>query len=322
MSSYTPALPSVSGGLPTQPDFAPSIVFVVLYGLLLIAVIWRTYQYRRPWLLLFAFVRLTLFVLIRIATFALRAWEAANASVPRNPVPSTQVFIVQQILLGIGFILLLEIAVELVKDHSRRPEVPPGSRLYKFTRLYNGWLLNAVVAVLELSLFGAIALGAVAGSQYADAINDPAKQSSINSLRLISVLITMFISRLLLVVCLILLATYPELGRGRTFYLLVTLGILAVVPAYRLTTTLSPSVSVEVLLETGTRVRFYALQAAEEWLVGALLVAVDVRRWFFAGGEKAQAMLSRTKRNAPALEQAEGEQHQLNAMLLKRSDVA
>ncbi|KZO95604.1 hypothetical protein CALVIDRAFT_537994 [Calocera viscosa TUFC12733] len=124
----------------------------------------------------------------------------------------------------------------------------------------------------------------------------------------------MFVSRLLLVFSIILLLAYPQLGKWRTLYLVVTLTILAVVPAYRLSTTLAPSATVADLVSTDTRVRFYVLQATMEWLVGALLVLVDVRVWFFVGGERAQAMLPAASRFRPPHAETEGQQYQLDNM--------
>ncbi|KZO95606.1 hypothetical protein CALVIDRAFT_537996 [Calocera viscosa TUFC12733] len=116
--------PAISGGLPTRPDLAPSIVFIVAYFGLLFPTLWRTYTYRRPRMLLFTFFRLIAFILIRIATFGLRASEAVNDSIPFNPVPDIGVFIAEQILLGIGYIVMVDLQVELSERHIGRTDIP------------------------------------------------------------------------------------------------------------------------------------------------------------------------------------------------------
>ncbi|KZT56613.1 hypothetical protein CALCODRAFT_518049 [Calocera cornea HHB12733] len=253
--------PTISGGLPTRPDLAPSIVFVVAYFILLFPTLWRTYTYRRPRMLLFTYVRLVAFIFIRIATFALRADEAVTASIPFDPVPSIGIFIGEQILLGVGFIIMVDMMVSLL------------------------------LTLMHLSLVAAIALGITAGALYSSALSNPSRASLVRSLRIASTVIALVVMALLVLICLFLLIGYPHLGVARTTYLFVTSGLLLIIPAYRLSTSLTAHPSVLDLISTATRVKFYILQVLMEYALVMLLDLVDVRVWFFACGREAQMML-------------------------------
>jgi len=295
MSSFNvSSFPTISGGLPTKPDVAPSVIFVLAYVALLIPAVWRTYTYRRPGSLLFTFVRLCLFIIIRIATFGLRAAEGNTASLPDNPVPSVGIFIAEQILLGVGFIVLVDLLVELLKSHIWRTDVPVQDETH-FAQQASAPTLQRIVRLMHVALIIAIGLGIGAGTMYNDALTDPSKATTVKTLRIASTAIALTVSALCAVVCGFLLVRFPHLGATRTLYLLGTSCIMLVVPAYRLSTTVAAQGSETDLVSTDTRIKFYILQATMEWLVAGLIVLVDVRVWFFAGGEQAQMMLAGTK---------------------------
>ncbi|EJU04447.1 hypothetical protein DACRYDRAFT_14517 [Dacryopinax primogenitus] len=285
------SFPALSGGLPTSPDEAPSIIFTIAYVALLPLAIWRTWTYRHPGTLLFTFVRLCLFISIRVATFALRAAEGASAQIPDNPVPSEGIFIAEQILLGVGFIVLVDLIVELLKSHIWRTDVQVVDETL-FAQEGQRNVLQRIVRLMHVALIVSIALGIVAGTQYSDALTDPSTASNVKTLRTASTVIALVVSALCAIVSLFLMLQYSHLGQSRSVYLLVTSCIILVVPAYRLSTTLASQPSLEDLVSTDIRVKFYILQGLAEWLVAGLLVLVDVRVWFFAGGEK-QMMLER-----------------------------
>lgn len=124
-SSFT-SFPTISGGLPTSVDFGPSILFTILYFVLLPVGIWRMIQYRKPSGLLWSWFRLTMFVSIRIATFILRAVEAHQTiQHGGDPAPSLGIFVGEQILLGTGFIILIGILADLIKYHLTRTDMGP-----------------------------------------------------------------------------------------------------------------------------------------------------------------------------------------------------
>ncbi|KZO95607.1 hypothetical protein CALVIDRAFT_564652 [Calocera viscosa TUFC12733] len=303
------SLPNISGGIPTQPDFAPAIVFCILYGLLLPVCIWRTYTYRRPASLMWTFIRLTLFVAMRIATFGLRASEAHAASLPNNPVPNLGAFIGEQVLLGIGFIVLADLMIELLKSHIWRTDVPPAAET-RWALPQGRFSLQRIVRLMHLALIVAIALGIAAAAQYSGAINNASTASQVQTLRVVSVALCLAVCGLLILVSLLLLVTHPHIGISRTIYLLVVSCILVIIPAYRLSS-VTADPSLEALISTGTQVKFYVLQGAMEWLVSVSLLLVDARVWFFAGGERAQMMLGGNSGSSERYPQASANGEQL-----------
>jgi len=290
MASIITNFPAISGGLPTQPDEAPSIVFSAAYGVLLFPTIWRVYTYRRPGSLLFTFVRLILFITIRIATFALRAQEAVTDLIPSNPVPDTGIFIAEQILLGIGFIVLVDLLVSLLESHIARTDVPEHGGKARSGSAE----LKMFISVLHVSLMAAIALGIASGALYSDALSDPAKATTVRDMRIASSTIALAVTGFTFLICVFMVIRWRHLGPIRTAYLMVTAALLLVVPAYRLSTSVSNHPSLSDLISSATRIKFYILQGLMEFVVCILLVAVDVRVWFFAGGKEAQMMLAGT----------------------------
>ncbi|EJU04448.1 hypothetical protein DACRYDRAFT_20972 [Dacryopinax primogenitus] len=285
--------PAISGGLPTRPDLAPSIVFIVAYFLLLFPTIWRAYTYRRPRMLLFTFIRLVLFLVIRIATFALRADEAVTAELPFNPLPSLNIFIAEQILLGVGFIVMLDLMVVFLQSHISRTDVPLEDET-EFAQANRAPILRYFITILHASLIAAIAMGIVAGAMYSSAVSNPSKNDTVKALRIASTSIALIVVGFIVIISLLLLIRFPHLGVQRTLYLFITGGLLLVIPAFRLSTSVATHTSLTDLISTATRVKFYILQAMVEWIVAALLVLVDVRVWFFAGGQEAKMMLDGT----------------------------
>ncbi|EJU04450.1 hypothetical protein DACRYDRAFT_14519 [Dacryopinax primogenitus] len=255
------SLPNISGGIPTSPDFAPSILFCLLYGILLPPCIWRTYTYRKPGRLMWTFIRLIFFALMRIATFGLRVSEAHSASLPNNPVPNLGTFIAEQVLLGIGFIILADLMIELLKSHMWRTDVPPAGET-RWAHPAGHHVLKRIVRIMHLALIVAIALGIAAAAQYSSAINSPSIASEVQTLRIVSVALCLAVCALLILVSLLLL-THPSLGLSHTIYLLVINCILVIIPSYRVSSvTDSPSIS--ALVGAGTQVKFYILQGAME----------------------------------------------------------
>lgn len=294
MSSFrVTSFPAISGGLPTKPDEAPSIIFVIAYVALLPPAIWRTYNYRRPFGLLFTFVRLCLFIGARIATFILRAIEATTVTLPNNPVPSVPVFTGEQVLLGVGFIVLVDLLIEMVKSHIWRTDVPVQDET-QFSQQGQANRLQQIVRGMHLLLLVAIGLGGAAGGSYNSALTNPSAALTVDKERTASTAISLTVTALCTLVSLFLLVRFPHLGAQRTLYLLFTSCILLVVPAYRIST-ISAQTTEADLVSVATRAKFFILQATTEWLVAGLMVFVDVRVWFFAGGEQAQMMLSGAK---------------------------
>lgn len=125
-SSNITSFPTISGGLPTSVDLIASVAFILLYCALLPVAIWRVIQYRKPRRLLWGWYHVATFVGARIATFILRAIEARQTEQHGgDPTPDIGLFIGEQVLLGVGFIILIRVLGDLVQYHLTRKDAGP-----------------------------------------------------------------------------------------------------------------------------------------------------------------------------------------------------
>lgn len=282
-SSLLTQIPAISGGIPDSTDFAPSILFTVLYFLVLPLIIYRSIQYTVPWTLIFASVRLSLFAGIRIATFILRAIEAHQAQQGAQS-PQIVPFVVEQIFLGIGFIVLATNLVSLVNAHMARTDVPRSP-----TGLSAADRFHRVGRVMIVGLLVAVILGIVAGADYSSAISNPSVAQQSKTMRLVSSALTLVAMGLAAGVCAILYVQHPQLPRASSAYLFGTACLVLIIPAYRISTISgSTNPTLAELLSTKTKAEFWVLQVAVEWVALVVLSAVDIRVWFGAGGERAR----------------------------------
>lgn len=268
MSNITSSIGSLTGGLPTvSQDMAPTIIFLILYILTTALCIYRlTIQYRRPTRLFITFVRFPLFELARVATFIMRALLAENftkvlkgqASINKN------LIIGEQILLGIGFLIPASVLVRLAGFHGSRFE---GGDILGGRRRAT-WFL-------EIMLIVAIAFGIIAGTNFSGALTDPSKAKDVKHDRVISSAITLAVLVILVFYC-ISLASRPNFPRATSLWLGLTSALLIIVPAYRIHNTLNPPASAD---SAASKAEFYILQITVEWLVGASILAVNVKEW-------------------------------------------
>ncbi|TFY79257.1 hypothetical protein EWM64_g4754 [Hericium alpestre] len=282
------SLLTITGGLPTtHQDNAPSSLFLALYVLTSVVCLFRLVtQYRRPRRLFFVYLRLQLFELVRLVTFALRLASAANFS---NALKGTEtfnegIFIGEQVLLGVGFVLPVSALIELAGYHSNRKEggnVTGGRKLI-------------VIRGMEFVVFIALILGIVAGSQGSGAVTNPSTAHDVKIERyaanrpmpLVQTLILyLFQDRLVgaghrvlvvLVIFCLNLTRKVDIPFAPSIWLAGTSTLLTIVPIYRIATTASPPTSVT---STDAKAVFYVLQIAVEWLVGASLLSVDAKKW-------------------------------------------
>ncbi|KZO95608.1 hypothetical protein CALVIDRAFT_564653 [Calocera viscosa TUFC12733] len=283
------SIPAISGGIPDSSDFAPSILFTVLYVLLFPLIIYRAFQYTTPWTLIFASVRLALFASIRIATFILRAIEAHQT---QEGIPSPQIipFVVEQIFLGIGFIVLATNLVSLVRSHLSREDVARTQGEIALAQRF-----GFVGTIMILGLLASIVLGIIAGSEYSGAISDPSVAARTKTERLISSILTLVAMGLAALLSAHMLLQHPSLPRTSSAYLLGLACLILVIPAYRISTLASSTnPTVAQLLSTQTKAEFWVLQVTVEWVSLVLLSAVDIRIWFGAGGADAMEAMART----------------------------
>jgi hypothetical protein len=174
----------------------PSVVVILAYIPFLALVPWRlwqsvqrrrveaTYYDNEPYdsnatgrapKLVFLFVRLLVFVLVRTTSMIIRAVQAAD-SYPPNPFASTAasslpLLITEQVLISTGSFLLLEVIQELLISHLSYLPSDGGvaNRLKRITRL------SVFVIIL------AVILSSVAASEFQSAENNPGKAASLKN---------------------------------------------------------------------------------------------------------------------------------------------
>ncbi|BGO97026.1 Proteophosphoglycan ppg4 [Rhodotorula toruloides ATCC 204091] len=262
LSQGLPAGFSLVGGVPLKnPDLAASIVFIVVWALLILLPVWR-FAVRRTRVAVL--VRPAVVIGIRIATFVIRALEA-------NGNYATGLFIAEQILLLIGLIPLCEPLISLLRFHVRRywtPSPSDGPKERKTT-------LNRLLTVLRLALVAAIVLGCVSGAQTNAAMIDPSKVDSLKHYRYAILGITLFISILSPVIALI-VSAQNGLPMGPVFFLIGCAACLIIPSVYKLIITLHP-VS---LVSHGAKAGFYVFSCVPEVVLVVLYFAFDLERMF------------------------------------------
>ncbi|BGP30860.1 hypothetical protein JCM10296v2_002619 [Rhodotorula toruloides] len=258
LSQGLPARFSLVGGVPLENrDLAASIVFIAVWALLTPLPVWR-FAVRRTRVAVL--VRPAIVIVIRIATFIIRALEA-------NGNDATGLFIAEQILLLIGLIPLCEPLISLLRFHVRRywtPSPSDGPKERKTT-------LNRLLTLLRLALVAAIVLGCVTNA----AMSDPSKVDSLKHYRFAILGITLFISILSPTIAVV-VSVQNGLPLGPVFFLIGCAACLVVPSVYKLIITLHP-VS---LISHGAKAGFYVFSCVPEVVLVILYFAFDLERMF------------------------------------------
>ncbi|GAA5911146.1 hypothetical protein JCM6882_006587 [Rhodosporidiobolus microsporus] len=272
MSSSTAALsqswPSgltLTGGIPTKSqDLAAAIIFIVAFALLIPVAVWRwSTRSTRTWTLL----RPTIVLLVRIATYIIRAIEA-------NGNYSQGLFIGEQVLLLAGLVPLVEPLVVLLRAHVRRNWIPvPPAQGGEAQRERS--LLDRALRILQLAVLVALILGIVAGSKAGDATADPDAASSLKTYRYAAIGLTMFVLGLTATVAGV-MHTRESLPVRGTLYIFVVAAVLFIPNIYKLVTSVHPP----TLVSSGTKAAFYLLSALPEFLAIVLYLSVNLNDWF------------------------------------------
>ncbi|BGO90376.1 hypothetical protein NBRC10512v2_002367 [Rhodotorula toruloides] len=264
-AALSQALPtgfSLVGGVPLKnPDLAASVIFLVVWALLTPLPVWRFAVRRTRDAIL---IRPAVVIVIRIATFIIRALEA-------NGNYATGLFIAEQVLLLIGLIPLCEPLISLLRFHVRRywtPSPADGPKERKTT-------LNRLLILLRIALFAAIALGCVTSA----AMTDPTKVDSLKHYRYGIIGITLFISILSPIIAIV-VSGKNGLPMAPVYFLIGCAACLAlpqIVPSvYKLIITLHP-VS---LVSHGAKAGFYVFSCVPEVVLVVLYFGFDLERMF------------------------------------------
>ncbi|KAH9911672.1 uncharacterized protein BXZ73DRAFT_82664 [Epithele typhae] len=118
--NMTHQIPAPIGGIPLPLDFAPSILFSILYAAVFIVIAWRVY---RPDSRCFLLVGSVIGALERVVFFALRAYAAQHEGLRANR--ELQVYF--QTTLAAGFITHAQLVLDLLRSLLAHPRARPSS---------------------------------------------------------------------------------------------------------------------------------------------------------------------------------------------------
>ncbi|GAA6014190.1 hypothetical protein JCM10207_006127 [Rhodosporidiobolus poonsookiae] len=267
LASAWPAGFTLTGGIPTRgEDLAASIIFIILFALLIPLAVWRFADRRTR---TFTLLRPAIIVLVRVATYIIRAIQA-NGNYDEG------LFIGEQVLLLAGLVPLMEPLVKLVRYHVRRTWVPEppaaeGAAQKKVTTL------DRALRLLDLAVLVALILGIVAGSQTGDAIGDPDAASQLKRYRYATIGLSLFVLGVsILVTCAVHLRSSSDMPLPATLYILALSGLLIIPNIYKLVI----SVHSTALYGSGLKAGFYLLSALPEWLVCLAFFAFNLNDMF------------------------------------------
>jgi len=262
-----------TGGFPTSKDFAPSIVFLVLYAITTPILIWRLVRRQDRTVVL---IRPTIFVGMRFAMLIIRAIEAKQNKFVLG------LLIAELVLVSIGFLFLIDPVIQLWKRHV-------GSVMPKNQQPQ--WV-QKLALVLLLALLAAIGTAAAGGGLTSQAFDSQAGINKVKSLREASYCISLAVVVILLFA---IVSTHYRFGLDsrRTLYILIPGLSLLIVAVYRVAQVFSTNPN-SAARQLAT---FWVLQIFFEFVAFCSLIAISIPTWF--PSEKKQELTDAEKANGP-----------------------
>ncbi|KAF9522657.1 hypothetical protein CPB83DRAFT_92881 [Crepidotus variabilis] len=291
------SFPVPVGGIPRPVDFAPSILFAVLYGLLIPLEAYRLFHRRSRTIL---FIGTLLFGVERIAVFSLRA---AHANGERS-ILSNGLIDYMQVSFALGSIAIATDLVNIVRCLLVNPTYgsarfhecpaagtkecmmePPIEGVHEDMPTQRFWI-RRFTDFYGLAFLASNIPGSVANSHFHRAIHDQMKADNIYKLRIVS-------SGVCILLTIGLLASVAwgrrKLDRVsmRGVRVITTVVVLInVVSIYRLAVMPLRESSLADPIHTNTsggKATFYLLHILPEWLASVILFSIDVRKTFGTG---------------------------------------
>ncbi|GJE94920.1 hypothetical protein PsYK624_110960 [Phanerochaete sordida] len=266
--------PSPIGGTPMAHDFAPSILFAALYGVLALLGIYRLTQRRTRSVLVFSSLA---FVIERVVIWSLRAKQA------HTPAEATSrgLTVYWQISFGVGYLaaherLLAFLRCLAVSTTRGAPAPAPEAHELAAVPAYGAaaspalgkdpvhdapaarrwWCAekgcgpegpepqvdDAPRRKKYRDIFGLVALvglapvimGPIAGNMYKDAETDASKVPTVRALRYATAAVALLLLQIFHVLCIWLVMTVPRINRHAVALLFVVATILQLIPTYHL----------------------------------------------------------------------------------------
>ncbi|PCH43738.1 hypothetical protein WOLCODRAFT_18531 [Wolfiporia cocos MD-104 SS10] len=304
--------PAPIGGVPFPLDFGPAVFFAVIYAICVPLVLFRL---ALPSSRTFVILGTMIFTVERIVDFALRAEEAHS---PSKRVSKYFVSYLQTAyaagFIGIGQDLVVLARAFLVNSthgddsaHSAgSSRVDVGSRDLEDAQPLTGWpyvrfpraradeprrrfWTRRACGAMSLLYWAAVILATVSGATYFAGIASASQAQLTQQTRYAATVLTLVLLQATNWLVLWSLMTCPyRIARVPALVLCLVANLLTVTSVYRLAamhhqTTALLSTAPGSLNSAPAKAVFYALHIAPEWLAGAVLLGVNVRKMFDTG---------------------------------------
>ncbi|KAF8674648.1 hypothetical protein RHS04_07117 [Rhizoctonia solani] len=286
------------GGIPVSADLAPSIVFAVLYAILLPNIVYNFF-FRKPRAWNMIQTSTVLFAVERIAWCIIRAIQASQ---PEKRMLNGLTRYAQATV-GLGFIGISSDAVRLLRTilvNTTLPENGASKDRRTARRCYRYFCY-----IFELAFLASSVPGLVASNAYNSARFDQPKAD--RNLRLLNASAGVVLAFQLVTILVSLLAAWKvkEIDRMRCFELAALTALIIPVPIYRLCVLGIRTINVFEALSPSARAVFYIVHLAPEWLCVSVLLSTNVRSRFRTGkwGDYELRESLRDKRLAKAAEE-------------------
>ncbi|KAB5591785.1 hypothetical protein CTheo_4777 [Ceratobasidium theobromae] len=274
--SHTAWVSRPVGGIPVSTDLAPSIVFAILYALLLPNIIYNFF-FRKPRAWNAIQISTVIFAVERIAWCTIRAIQAAHPEKRGSGGLMNYV----QATVGLGFIGISSDAIKLLRSilvHSTLPESGASEDRRGPRGKYRIFCIFFELAFLAATIPGIIASGRYSSARNNQALADKnmgllyASSSVVLALQFATVIISLW-------------AAYKvkEIERMRCFELAALTLLIIPVPVYRLCVLHIRTSNVFEPLSSSARVVFYIIHLVPEWICVSVLLGTNVRTRFRTG---------------------------------------
>ncbi|CAE6463630.1 unnamed protein product [Rhizoctonia solani] len=264
------------GGIPISEDLAPSIVFAILYALLLPNIIY-TFFIRKPRAWNVVQISTVIFAVERIAWCIIRAVQAAH---PEKRTSGGLMNYVQATV-ALGFVGVSSEATKLLRCvlvHTTLPENGASKDRRTARQCYRHFSL-----FIELAFLGATIPGIIAGGQYSSARYDQSKADSNMNLLKASASVALILQAVMVLVSLVAAFKVQEVNRMRCFELAGLTLLIMSAPIYRLCVLDIRTIDVFAPISSTDRALFYIFHLAPEWICVSILLSTNVRARFGTG---------------------------------------
>ncbi|CAE6520630.1 unnamed protein product [Rhizoctonia solani] len=287
------------GGIPVSGDLAPSIVFAILYALLLPNIIYNFFI-RKPRAWSVVQISTVIFAVERIAWCIIRAVQAAH---PEKRTSGGLMNYVQ-VTVALGFVGVSSEAIKLLRCVLVNTTLPENgaSKDRRTARQYYRYFCF----FFELAFLGATIPGIIAGGQYSSARYDQPKADSNMNLLKASSSVALALQAVTVLVSLVAALKVKEVDRMRCFELAGLILLIMSAPIYRLCVLDIRTIDVFAPISSTARASFYIFHLAPEWICVSILLGTNVRARFGTGrwGDHELGETPRDKRLKKAEEDA------------------